>query len=80
MVRAHTGINLTRGTISSCAVAEGYSDCKVHGLVITARCDLHMTKRRYLTTYPSSALTTGSTETFFLTCAIVRNRIPSNSF
>ena len=40
MVRAHTGINLTQGTIFSCAVAEGYSDCKVHGLVITARCDL----------------------------------------
>lgn len=30
---------LTQGTIFSCAVAEDYDGCEVHGLVITARCD-----------------------------------------
>lgn len=31
---------LTQGTLFSCALAEDYPDCVVHGLVITARCDI----------------------------------------
>ena len=31
---------LTQGTIFSCALAEDYDGCIVHGLVITARCDV----------------------------------------
>lgn len=31
---------LTQGTIFSCAIAEDYEDCAVHGMVITARCDI----------------------------------------
>ncbi|MDQ0470267.1 hypothetical protein [Labrys wisconsinensis] len=31
---------LTQGTIFSCALAEDYVDCVVHGLIITARCDV----------------------------------------
>lgn len=31
---------LTQGTIFSCAIAEDYEGCVVHGLVITARCDV----------------------------------------
>ena len=36
---ARAGV-LSQGTIFSCAVAEDYADCRVHGLVITARCDI----------------------------------------
>lgn len=35
---------LTQGTIFSCARAEGYTTCPVHGLVITARCDIAQEK------------------------------------
>lgn len=31
---------LSQGTIFSCAIAEDYASCRVHGLVITARCDI----------------------------------------
>src|SRR4051812_33797249 len=31
---------LTQGTIFSCAIAEGYQGCPIHGVVITARCDI----------------------------------------
>lgn len=31
---------LTQGTIFSCAIAEDYEGCAVHGMVITARCDI----------------------------------------
>ncbi|NTC83378.1 hypothetical protein [Agrobacterium tumefaciens] len=31
---------LTQGTIFTCAMAENYNDCDVHGLIITARCDV----------------------------------------
>lgn len=32
--------SLTQGAIFSCALAEDYEGCSVHGLVITARCDI----------------------------------------
>jgi hypothetical protein len=35
---------LSQGTIFSCASAEDYPDCLVHGLVITARCDIAQSK------------------------------------
>jgi hypothetical protein len=35
---------ITQGTIFSCATAEDYTGCQVHGLVITARCDIAQTK------------------------------------
>jgi hypothetical protein len=37
---------LSQGTIFSCAVAEDYSACTTHGLVITARCDVAIDKVR----------------------------------
>src|SRR4051812_2826386 len=36
--------SLTQGTIFSCARAEDYDGCRVHGLVITARCDIAQSK------------------------------------
>jgi hypothetical protein len=30
---------MTQGTLFTCATAEAYRDCEVHGLIITARCD-----------------------------------------
>lgn len=35
---------LTQGTIFSCATAEDYENCNVHGLIITARCDIAQSK------------------------------------
>lgn len=35
---------LSQGTIFSCASAEDYQDCAVHGLIITARCDIAQSK------------------------------------
>lgn len=32
--------SLTQGTIFSCALAEDYDTCPVHGMIITARCDI----------------------------------------
>lgn len=40
MIRPHIGSKLTQGSIFSCAQAEDYAGCPVHGLVITARCDI----------------------------------------
>ncbi|WP_140868278.1 hypothetical protein [Myxococcus xanthus] len=40
MIRPHIGPKLTQGSIFSCAQAEDYEHCFVHGLVITARCDI----------------------------------------
>jgi len=37
---------LTQGTIFSCAVAEDYPGCEVHGMLITARCDVAQDKVR----------------------------------
>lgn len=31
---------ITQGTIFTCAIAERYPNCKVHGITITARCDV----------------------------------------
>jgi hypothetical protein len=31
--------HLTQGALFTCAKAEGYTGCEVHGLIITARCD-----------------------------------------
>jgi hypothetical protein len=40
--------SITQGTIFTCAVAEDYSGCATHGLVITARCDIaHQKARAY---------------------------------
>jgi hypothetical protein len=35
---------LTQGTVFACAVAEDYVGCHIHGLVITARCDVSQKK------------------------------------
>ena len=35
---------LTQGTLFTCAAAEDYGGCNVHGLVITARCDVAQNK------------------------------------
>lgn len=40
MIRPHVGPRLTQGSIFSCAQAENYGGCEVHGIVITARCDI----------------------------------------
>jgi hypothetical protein len=37
---------MTQGTVFSCAVAAEYVDCTVHGLIITARCDIANDKAR----------------------------------
>ena len=43
-LRPHVGRLLTQGAIFSCAMAENYAGCEVHGLVLTARCDLTQDK------------------------------------
>jgi hypothetical protein len=37
---------MTQGTIFTCAVAQDYAGCSVHGLILTARCDIAQDKVR----------------------------------
>ncbi len=43
-LKPHLGKRLTQGAIFTCARAERYGGCEVHGLVLTARCDLTQNK------------------------------------
>lgn len=47
---------LTQGSIFTCAFAEKYGGCKVHGLVITARCDIAQQKYPVLNYLPIVSL------------------------
>jgi hypothetical protein len=48
---------LTQGSIFSCAVAEDYSSCRAHGLIITAKCDAEQNKVRIYNYLPVVTLT-----------------------
>lgn len=43
---------LTQGTLFSCALAEEYDGCRLHGLVITARCDVEHDKTSVINYVP----------------------------
>lgn len=43
---------LDQGVLFGCACAEDYPDCRVHGLLITARCDFSHSKTRSITYLP----------------------------
>lgn len=47
---------LTQGCIFTCAKAENYPHCNVHGLVITARCDVEQDKYQILNYLPVVSL------------------------
>lgn len=44
--------NITQGTVFCCATAQRYKSCEVHGLAITARCDLAQQKYPVLNYLP----------------------------
>lgn len=52
LVVVPAAIRITQGTIFTCGLAEEYTDCRVHGLIITARCDLEHEKVRVFNYLP----------------------------
>ncbi len=51
-LKPHPYGNLTQGSVITCAYAERYANCEVHGLVITARCDIAQNKYPVLNYLP----------------------------